>query len=629
MTRNSDTRLIPVRLSQWLGRRAAGPRLRPTPRRTRRPQLERLDDRTLLSTIIPVTNPNDSGTGSLRAAIDAANASTSDATIDLTGVSGTITLTSGELLITDPNNLTITGPGANTLKIVAGTNSRILDSAQTASNLTVSGLELTGGNVTPSSPGPSPGFVFGGAILMNGSSSSLTIESCTIASNSASDTDDSGTAFGGGIFSRGKVTVSDSTIASNSATATGLGVVAFGGGIQNNGDMTVSDSTIASNSARATGLDGVAIGGGISSFGDMTVSDSTITSNSASGSSYGEVGGISAPSLTVTSSTIAFNSASGQQFYSIAGGIEAGVLTVSDSTIAFNSASGAVVSAGGGILADESATISDSTIVSNSASAASDYSLAGGVIIRFQGPMTMSNSILALNTATEAPDLVAGALTLQYSLIGDGSGSSTFNIPGLTEAPVGSPDVNGNLIGGPIHGTIDPKLGPLTNNGGPTATMALLPGSPAIDAGNNALVPAGVTTDQRGAGFSRIVNGTVDIGAFELQQPSYDIVLQFNQNQVNHSGSTVPVKIQVDNTLGQNVGSSSLSVTAVSVIGPSGQVALQSPGNSQPGDLFKFDPTTGTYRFNLKTTGYAKGTYTLYFTVGNDPTLYSVTFNVG
>ena len=52
--------------------------------------------------------------------------------------------------------------------------------------------------------------------------------------------------------------------------------------------------------------------------------------------------------------------------------------------------------------------------------------------------------------------------------------------------------------------------------------MALLPGSPAIDAGNNALIPAGITTDQRG--FTRIVNGTVDIGAFEVQRRSRFVV---------------------------------------------------------------------------------------------------------
>src|SRR5205823_15034975 len=69
-----------------------------------------------------------------------------------------------------------------------------------------------------------------------------------------------------------------------------------------------------------------------------------------------------------------------------------------------------------------------------------------------------------------------------------------------------------NLVG------VDPRLGPLANNGGPTQTMALLPGSPALNAGSNALIPAGVTTDQRGSGFARVwAGGTVDIGAFEVQ----------------------------------------------------------------------------------------------------------------
>jgi hypothetical protein len=74
----------------------------------------------------------------------------------------------------------------------------------------------------------------------------------------------------------------------------------------------------------------------------------------------------------------------------------------------------------------------------------------------------------------------------------------------------------------------NPQLGALANNGGPTQTHALLTGSPAIDAGNNSLIPADVTDqdedsntseplpfDQRGPGFSRVVSGTVDIGAFE------------------------------------------------------------------------------------------------------------------
>ena len=68
---------------------------------------------------------------------------------------------------------------------------------------------------------------------------------------------------------------------------------------------------------------------------------------------------------------------------------------------------------------------------------------------------------------------------MRFSLIGDNTGT------GLAEAPVGMPDANGNLIGDPDGmGIIDPMLSPLSNNGGPTETHALLAGSPAIDAGD-------------------------------------------------------------------------------------------------------------------------------------------------
>jgi hypothetical protein len=85
-----------------------------------------------------------------------------------------------------------------------------------------------------------------------------------------------------------------------------------------------------------------------------------------------------------------------------------------------------------------------------------------------------------------------------------------------------APDINGfapgpfNLIGG------NAMLGPLQNNGGPTETVALLPGSPAIDAGDNTDAPE---FDQRGPGFPRVVNGTIDIGAFEVQSTGAPVAL--------------------------------------------------------------------------------------------------------
>jgi hypothetical protein len=104
---------------------------------------------------------------------------------------------------------------------------------------------------------------------------------------------------------------------------------------------------------------------------------------------------------------------------------------------------------------------------------------------------------------------------VNFSLIGNNTGT------GLAEAPVGLPDINGNLIGDPAgNGVVNPMLGPLAGNGGPTETHALLPGGPAIDAGDPAAV-AGMGDvpmfDQRGAPFLRVVGGRIDMGAFEVQ----------------------------------------------------------------------------------------------------------------
>ena len=93
----------------------------------------------------------------------------------------------------------------------------------------------------------------------------------------------------------------------------------------------------------------------------------------------------------------------------------------------------------------------------------------------------------------------AGSLTASRSLLGIVTGTTLV-------------DGGGNLMG------VDPKLGPLAANGGPTRTMALLAGSPAIDTGPNPVPDFPMNQfDQRGDGFARVVNGQVDIGAFEVQ----------------------------------------------------------------------------------------------------------------
>jgi len=109
---------------------------------------------------------------------------------------------------------------------------------------------------------------------------------------------------------------------------------------------------------------------------------------------------------------------------------------------------------------------------------------------------TLNNTIVARNSQGDIfGENVASA---SHNLIGDAASSG-----GIVNG------VNGNIVGA------QPMLGPLRNNGVPTMTHGLLPGSPAIDAGVNTI---GIgSTDQRGAGFARIAGRAVDIGSFELQ----------------------------------------------------------------------------------------------------------------
>src|SRR5262249_20160617 len=154
------------------------------------------------------TNTNDSGPGSLRDALAAAN---DGDTIDATGVSGTILLTSGELQIN--HNVTINGPGAANLAVNGNATFRVFGNV--ASNVTISGFTITNGFAT--------GFSIGGGILNSGG---LTL-SDSIVSNSVA-------AFGGGgIYSIGSttLTVMNSSISGNSVTGQGGFGSGGGGGI--------------------------------------------------------------------------------------------------------------------------------------------------------------------------------------------------------------------------------------------------------------------------------------------------------------------------------------------------------------------------------------------------------------
>ena len=227
-----------------------------------------------------------------------------------------------------------------------------------------------------------------------------------------------------------------------------------------------------------TGGSGATSGGGIDNSGSMAVSNSTIVGNTALSG-----GGI-------------YNN---------------GVLTLTNSTVDDNTAT----SQGGGIyFASGTATIVNSTIADNAVTGVTGSTTAGGGIYVAGGTDVLNNTIVALNTSglgnSMRADDIAG-VTL--------SSSSSNNLIGTGGAGGLVKGVNGNLVG-----VANPGLGPLANNGGPTQTISLLPGSPAIAAGNMALaVDAGLTTDQRGTGYPRFVNNTVDIGAFERGPSSVGI----------------------------------------------------------------------------------------------------------
>jgi len=171
---------------------------------------------------------------------------------------------------------------------------------------------------------------------------------------------------------------------------------------------------------------------------------------------------------------------------------------------------------GGGVYVggNASATLTNCTVSGNSASAN------GGGLYSFGGAATIGNTIVAANTTTSSGPDAFGTVTSQgNNLIGETDGSSGWIGSDLT---------------GTIATPINPLLAPLGNYGGPTQTMPLLPGSPAIDTGSNALIPGGVT-DQRGASFPRFVNVVVDIGAFE--STGFTVTVQSGDNQSTAAGT--------------------------------------------------------------------------------------------
>ena len=375
-----------------------------------------------------VTNLEEAGSGSLRQAIEDANArSGADEIIfDESLSGGKITFDGGEVIdisgersigsveITD--SLTITGLGASELTVSGGNDIPVFvvsDGSNNTIDVEINGLTITEGrNIGFRATGTGGGIING---------ERLTINESIITENSAGEN-------AAGISNNGILNVNNSLIANNSI-GTKVPAINTGAGILNNGTATIENSTIANN----TVLDGS--GGGIANRGTLEIINSTITGN-VSQSDFSddpppEGAGIfnqigsnpdNLPSVTITSSIVAGNS---------------------------------------------------------------------------------DNKDIQGDTSQDGVSLFTSG---GNNLIGNGDGLDVF-IDGE----------NGDIVGTAAN-PVDPIVGTLQDNGGATPTVALLDGSPAIDAGSN---PNNLTRDQRGEEFPRELDGNgdgeaiADIGAFE------------------------------------------------------------------------------------------------------------------
>ena len=439
---------------------------------------------------VSVTNAFDSGPGSLRDAI--AIALPGD-TINVM-VSGTVTLTSGPLLIR--KNLTINGPGASNLAISGNDSSRVVTIDVTTADVAISGFTIRNGSAD-----------YGGGILNAGR---LTLIDIVVSGHSALWN-------GGAIYNAGTLVLRNGTISGNSAAVYGGGLY-----IETGSAMTISNSVISGNAA--------SIGGGITNHdGTLSLTTTSVSGNSAAGAYGGSGGGIMNGGLggtvTIADSTISGNSASaeGGAIYHLSG-----TLTIVNSTISNNSCScnNGGCSGGGGIYNLQSTAAISNTTFSNNVSS---LSYLGGNIISLYGTTTVKNSLLAKGPSSpNCYTYFANSIVSQGHNLSDDASCSTFFTQGgdLNDEPAGLSTAG------------------LQNNGGPTQTIGLLATSHAVDS-----VPSEACTDANGnliadqRGVSRPQGGACDIGSFEVTFSRTVLALATPAPNAVVRGSTAPVTL--------------------------------------------------------------------------------------
>jgi len=258
--------------------------------------------------------------------------------------------------------------------------------------------------------------------------------------------------------------------------------------------------------------------------------------------------------LTLNDCAVSGNSALGQPglgggiFSNGSGGGGSASLTITDSAL-----SGNVATTGGAIANDGASgmanlTINDSTLSSNSSE---------GIFNDGTATITITNSTLSDNTVATI-SILAGSLNIGNTILKAAASGVNMNIgkPATVTSRgynVSSDDAGGFLARPGDQINTEPMLGPLQNNGGPTFTHALLPGSPAIETGDPKFTPPPYY-DQRGPVFWRVRNGRIDIGSFEVQAgtiptptptptatclPSWVVVNSPNANEIQNDLNAV------------------------------------------------------------------------------------------
>lgn len=400
---------------------------------------------------IYVQNCNDSGTGSLRQTVLEAQDGDS---VDLRALNcSKITLASpsmgsGGEIIVPQNKLYILGSSQSNLTISANNQSRVFNHTGTGKLTLWDGLTISDGQYSSS-------IANGGCIRSAGSVTLIgsKVTTCLAHGNQG--------ARGGGVYAAGQIELFNSTVSTSEASADSGGF-AYGGGLYSKDGFGSFFSTIENNKAYAAGSSNYALGGGAAVVNNPGI--------------YAEV----------KNTLVSGNEAEGG--YAYAGGIFAGSTTpisIVNSTIANNIAHSPIQhSSAGGILAGNTLNLANSTVVGN-------FAYAGGAGVHAASFTTIYSSIVALNSGPPGTlDVFVGG-----AIEGGGNDIIFSNKPPL-----------------PTDLAVDPKLGPLQHNGGPTQTMLPLSGSPVIGQGNN---QQGDKFDQRGQGYPRVSGTSVDIGAIQ------------------------------------------------------------------------------------------------------------------